>query len=121
MKVDRPKLRTTAYKALSEFLSKLHIYKSMGDFEAAEKFFNHYSEVDEEMIKVRNIVLAHKLPRRLELQPNIFYDSAADKVEYKDYPDTFEGVIDSYVERFPATFQKDVYSEWIKDAEALRY
>lgn len=104
MNVDRAKLRTTAFKALSDFLSKLHIYKSMGDFAAAEKFFNHYSEVDDEMIKVRSIVLAHKLPRRLELQPNLFHDSAANKVEYKDYPDTFEGVIDSYVERFPDSF-----------------
>lgn len=102
--VDRSKLRTTAFKALSEFLAKLHSYKSMGDYETAEKFFNHYSEVDEEMIRVRNIVLAHKLPRRLELQPNLFHDSASDKIEYKDYPDNFEGVINSYVERFPESF-----------------
>ena len=67
MTVDRPKLRTTAFKAMSDFLAKLHIYKSMGDYEAAAKFFNHYSEVDEEMLKVRQIVLDNKLPRRLEL------------------------------------------------------
>lgn len=67
MKVNRDKLRTSAHKSLSDFLSKLHIYKSMGDFESAEKFFNHYSEVDEEMLKVRKIVLDWKLPRRLEL------------------------------------------------------
>ena len=30
--------------------------------------------VDEEMLRVRDIVLANKLPRRLELQPNLFLD-----------------------------------------------
>ena len=41
--VDRSKLRTSGYKALSDFLHKLHILKSIGDFESAEKFFNQYS------------------------------------------------------------------------------
>jgi hypothetical protein len=39
----------------------------MGDYESAKKFFDHYSEVDEEMLKVRKLVLINKLPRRLEL------------------------------------------------------
>ena len=56
MKVDRSKLRTVAFKALSDFLAKLHIYKSMGDYDSAKKFFDHYSEVDEEMLKVRKHV-----------------------------------------------------------------
>lgn len=63
--VDRSKLRTSGFKAIEEFLKKLHIYKSMGDFAEAEKFFNHYSEVDETMLRIREIVLAHKIPRRL--------------------------------------------------------
>jgi hypothetical protein len=58
--VDRSKLRTTGFKALSDFLHKLHVYKSMGDFEAAEKFFSHYSEVSEEMLRVRDIIIANK-------------------------------------------------------------
>ena len=41
--VDREKLRTTGYKAISEFLHKLHVYKSIGDYDAASKFFEHYS------------------------------------------------------------------------------
>jgi dipeptidyl-peptidase-3 len=41
--IDREKLRTSGYKALSDFLHKLHVYKSIGDYETAEKFFNHYS------------------------------------------------------------------------------
>jgi len=86
MTVDRSKLRTTAHKALSDFLGKLHSYKSLGDYETAKKFFDHYSEVDEEMLKVREIVIANKLPRRLELQPNLFLNHETHEVEYKNYP-----------------------------------
>jgi dipeptidyl-peptidase-3 len=39
MHVDRSRLRTFGFKALDEFLHKLHVYKSIGDFETAEKFF----------------------------------------------------------------------------------
>lgn len=43
MTVDRGMLREQGFKALSEFLHKLHVYKSIGDFETAEKFFLHYT------------------------------------------------------------------------------
>ena len=104
MKVDRSKLRTTAFQAMSDFLRKLHIYKCMGDFATAEKFFNHYSEVDETMLKVRQMVIDNRFPRRLELQPNLLLDVATSNLVYKDYPDSFEGVIRSHVERFPDSF-----------------
>lgn len=65
--VDRTRLRTSGFKAISEFLHKLHVYKSMGDFDTAKKFFDHYSAVDETMLKVREIVIARKRPRRIEL------------------------------------------------------
>ena len=121
MSVDREKLRTTAFTVLSDFLNKLHSYKSMGDYDTAKKFFDHYSEVDETMLRVRDIVIAHRLPRRLELQPNLSLNSVTHEVEYKDYPDNFEGVIRSHVERFPDAFQADVYAQWSKDADQLRY
>ena len=121
MKVDRSKLRTTAFKALSDFLCKLHSYKAMGDYNSAKTFFDHYSKVDDEMLKVRQIVLAHKLPRRLELQPNLTLDAVSHQVVYKDYEDSFEGVVRSHVERFPDSFQADVWAQWLKDAAALRY
>ncbi len=67
-KLDRTKIHTVGKKALGEFLRKLHIYKSLGDIASAETFFKHYSQVDEEMLKIRTITLMHKVPRRLELQ-----------------------------------------------------
>ena len=76
----------------------------MGDFEEAKKMFDHYSEVNEEMMKVRQIVIDNKIPRRIELQPNLLLDSVTGEPEYKNYEESFEGVIASYVERFPNAF-----------------
>ena len=41
--LKRERLRTTVFKALTIFLGKLHIYKSIGDVEEARKFFDQYS------------------------------------------------------------------------------
>lgn len=120
--IDRSKLRGTGFQALSDFLHKLHVYKSIGDYASAEKFFNHYSEVDEVMLKVREIVIANKIPRRLELQPNILLKKdTKDEVEYHGYADNFEGVIQSYLDRFDGWFQRDVYEEWLANADKMRY
>jgi hypothetical protein len=43
MKIDRSKLKTSAFEALSKFLKKLHILKSIGDYDSAKVFFDHYS------------------------------------------------------------------------------
>lgn len=104
---------------MSDFLGKLHILKSMGDYDEAKKFFDHYSEVSEEMLKVRQIVLDNKLPRRLELQPNIFEKDGS--IEYKGYDDTLEGVVQSFLERWEGAYLQDVYEEWDKHANKIRY
>ncbi len=96
MNIDRSRIREHGFKALSEFLNKLHSYKSMGDYETAEKFFNHYSQVDETMLRVRKIIIENKSPRRLELQPNLKLvsgENGSQKVEYVGYSSTHEGVV----------------------------
>lgn len=85
--LKRDKLRTVGFEKLSTFLGKLHILKSIGDYESAEKFFDEYSVVDETMLKVREIVVANKLPRRLELQPNLLMENGAP--EYREYEANF--------------------------------
>lgn len=74
------------------------MYKSISDFDTAEKFFEHYSKVSEEDIKIRDVVLARKKPRRLEQQPNLLKEG--DSYVYKDYEESYEGIIESYTARF---------------------
>ena len=92
----------------------------MGDYEAAKKMFDHYSKVDEELLKARKIVLENKVPRRINLQPNLLLDFVTSEPVYKGYEESFEGVIKSSVERYADPFQEDVFKEWIKDAQMLR-
>ena len=64
----------------------------------------YYSEVDAEMLRVREIVIANKKPRRIELQINLMIKAGGLTIDYKGYEESFEGVIQSYVERFPDAF-----------------
>jgi hypothetical protein len=59
----------------------LQIYKSVGDKEGGSEFFESYTQVPEEMIKYRNIALARKLPRKIELMDDVKLASE-NKVEY---------------------------------------
>lgn len=102
--LDREKLTSVGGKAIAEFLIKLQVYKSTGDFAAAKQLFDKYSEVSDDgpypWSRWRNIVLEHKQPRRLFIQHNSVIEDGGD-VKLKNYDATLEGLIQSWVDRFP--------------------
>eukprot|EP00830_Metopus_es_P016334 TRINITY_DN501_c0_g1_i1.p1 TRINITY_DN501_c0_g1~~TRINITY_DN501_c0_g1_i1.p1 ORF type:complete len:713 (+),score=157.24 TRINITY_DN501_c0_g1_i1:43-2181(+) len=110
-KLDKTKLKTVGKKAITDFLHKLHIYKAIGDLEGAKKFFEHYSVVDDNLLKIRAITMQHKMPRRLEVQGNL-YLKKTDEVTYIGYDKSFEGIIKSFVERFEEAFDTEMYLYW---------
>ena len=56
--------------AIGEFLKKLQIYKSTGDFETASKMFDKLSKVNEQWLQWREIVVSRKQPRKMKVQAN---------------------------------------------------
>jgi len=72
------------------------------------------------MLKVRDIVIANRQPRRLELQPNLVMNDEG-KPEYKEYASTLEGIIQSYCERFPKNEIDATADQWKKDWPAQKY
>ena len=107
--VDRSQITTTGLTAMKNFLVKMQVYKSTADLENAKKMFDAYSEVDNHFLEVRKIVLANKKPRRLELQGHVV--KKGDKVEYVTFPETYEGLIESYMARYPH-FDAEMLGLW---------
>jgi dipeptidyl-peptidase-3 len=60
--------------------------------------FNGYSQVPEEMLELREVVLARKEPRKLLVQPNMVLTATG--VELRTYNASAEGMVASWVDRF---------------------
>jgi dipeptidyl-peptidase-3 len=71
------------------------------------------------MLKIRDIVIANKVPRRLELQPNLVLQGQTP--EYKGYEPTFAGICKSYIDRFNEDEIQAVNQEWASNYKAMRY
>eukprot|EP00930_Biecheleria_cincta_P024341 TRINITY_DN17432_c0_g1_i1.p1 TRINITY_DN17432_c0_g1~~TRINITY_DN17432_c0_g1_i1.p1 ORF type:complete len:776 (-),score=144.53 TRINITY_DN17432_c0_g1_i1:259-2586(-) len=115
--LERSLIPTVGKKAIGEFLQKLQIYKSLGDFEQGSKMFAAYSEVPSDMAQLRAIVMARKEPRKLLVQPHMEMGSDG-KVAFCEYDETPEGMIKSFVARYPS--QDDaLWALYQKEAAAM--
>ncbi|XP_018056405.1 PREDICTED: dipeptidyl peptidase 3 isoform X1 [Atta colombica] len=123
MTVDRCKIFTVGKKAVGDFLLKLQVYKSMGDFESAKKMYDRYSEVPENgpypWGSWRDLILSRKEPRKIFVQSNTFIDDLdSNNVILKNYKPSFAGLIQSWVERFPSLDISEMLIElWEKDKQ----
>lgn len=97
IELDGSLIETVGHAAIEDYLTHLHIYKSSGDVENGAAYFKDRSDVDEELAKFRDVVLAKKLPRKQFIQANTVIDG--DKVIVKEYEESPIGMIQSFVER----------------------
>ena len=96
--MDRTALRGAGRTAIANFLLKLQVYKATANIEAAQRLYQHYSEVSEPWLRWRAIVLANKQPRKIFTQANTRLEGSY--VTLKTYEESPEGMIQSWVERF---------------------
>lgn len=121
--LDKTKIKTIGAKAIAEFLTKLQVYLSTADIKAATALYEHYSAVlprQEDAVHPflnwRDIVMAHKKPRKIFVQANT--NLHENKVSIKTYNASPEGLIQSWLDRFPSSdIHPSLIQCWIKDRE----
>ncbi|XP_011496300.1 PREDICTED: dipeptidyl peptidase 3 [Ceratosolen solmsi marchali] len=117
--MDRNKINTVGKKAIADFLKKLQYYKSTADVKAARELYDKYSEVPENgphpWAKWRDIILSRKQPRKIFVQSNTTVDESGNVI-LKNYEATYEGLIQSWIERFPSyNVSENLIKLWEKD------
>lgn len=100
---------------LSKIMVKIHIWKCTGDLENASKFINNYSEIDDRFLKIKKIIEKKNRTISLFLFHNLIMDENG-TVNYKEYKDSLEGIIESNIDRFGTEYNKDIYNQWVKYA-----
>uniref|UniRef100_A0A915AIE3 Dipeptidyl peptidase 3 n=1 Tax=Parascaris univalens TaxID=6257 RepID=A0A915AIE3_PARUN len=113
-KLDPKKIDSVGKPAVGAFLRKLQAYKSTGDSVGGSKFFNEVGAVKAKNLKWREIVIARRQPRRMFLQSNTVLNEKGDVV-LKTYPETFEGIIQSVVDRYSPQIVADLEALWCGD------
>jgi dipeptidyl-peptidase-3 len=99
-RIDQDKIDSVGLSATMAFLRKLQLYKATGDFAKGKELFERYGAVDEQSLHWRDIVIDRRRPRTMFVQCNTALKADEQDVELKSYPETFEGIITSNLERF---------------------
>lgn len=90
----------TGHPAVARYLQDIHSYKCAGDVVRGRKLFIHMSDVKASgLASFRPVVLAKKQPRKQLIQPNTFESNAGSDIEFRDYPETHQGMIQSFFDR----------------------
>ena len=88
------------HEILTRILIPLQIWMSTGNIEEAGNFYEKYSSVSDKFLKIKNLINDNFIPRRLQFFDNLELDETNMNVEIKEYPETIEGIIQSFVDRY---------------------
>merc|ERR1712203_390293 len=96
--MDRSLIRSIGRPAIADLLLRIHVSRCTADRDAAS-FFEELTQVPEEFMRIRSIVLGRKRPRDIFVQPTTkLEDDGA--VRLLTYPATREGVLHGFVDRY---------------------
>ena len=113
-------INSVGKKAISDFLLKLQVYKSLGDVESAKKMFDHYSLVSDHLeypyMQFRQIAIDRKKPGEIFVEPSTKVSSNG-QVELQSYESTHEGMIESFLDHMNVKdIDNLIIDLWKKDA-----
>jgi hypothetical protein len=84
---------------VTRMIIPIQIWMSTGNNEEAAMFFDKYSQVPEQYLKIKKLLNENFIPRRLQFFDNLELDDQTQNVYIKEYPETIEGIIQSFVDR----------------------
>lgn len=99
VRVDRSQVLQKGKPSLGRMLLQLHIYRCTADKDNCREFYENLSQVDDEALKWREVVVSKKDPSLVFCHANTFLEKDEDNVKLKEYEPTSRGVIQSWVER----------------------
>ncbi|KAL2837920.1 dipeptidyl peptidase III [Aspergillus pseudoustus] len=97
VEVDRGNILRKGKPSLGRMLLMLHIYRCTADVSKCREFYEDLSQVSEEALRWRNVVLYHKEPPLAFCHANTFLFH--DHVELREYESTAKGLIQSWADR----------------------
>ncbi|GCE98094.1 hypothetical protein ZYGM_000674 [Zygosaccharomyces mellis] len=98
IRLDKSLIETAGQECIKDYLQHLHIYKSTADVENGSRYYNDRSQVTPDLIKLRDLVISKRLPRRQFVQANTVLTPDGE-VELKEYDESPLGLIRSFIER----------------------
>lgn len=79
-------------------MKQIQIYKATVNAEEGRKLFKSYSQVDENMMRLRQIIIDTVRKIGVIVQPNLYSEN--DEAKLKTYETDFYGMIQSFVDRY---------------------
>jgi dipeptidyl-peptidase-3 len=101
--LDRSKILSVGVPALKDFLAKIQIYKTTADLKSAQTLFS-VTDVPDEFVSLREVVLAKKQPRLSFVQANLVLDEVSQEVRFVHHPASYAGVVESFLTRFGSLY-----------------
>lgn len=87
------------HEMVKRILIPMQIWMSTGNNEEAALFFDKYSNVLEQYLKIKILFNENLIQRTLQLFDNLELDEQTQNVSVKEYPETIEGILQSFVDR----------------------
>ncbi|KAL2850880.1 dipeptidyl peptidase III [Aspergillus pseudodeflectus] len=97
VQVDRMNILRKGKPSLGRMLLMLHVYRCTADVSRCRAFYEDLSQVDEEALQWRDVVVYHKDPPLAFCHANTFL--SGDEVQLKEYEPTTRGIVQSWAER----------------------
>lgn len=110
--MDLDNIKTDGFKYIGEALVHLQVMKAEANITEGRIWWEKWTALDKDDLRMRSIILSWKRPRSLELQHDV--QLANGNVEHVSFEESHEGLIKSYLTHYQHNFDNvfEEYQRW---------